>query len=100
MAFAYFDAWRYEEDSLRRQFLRDIAGTLKHRDQLRLRKDFDPDRDLGELDVDEQHTEEGFSLSWPRAKRALLIGLVLGGVAWLLIEVASIEPICRRGRVR
>src|SRR5947207_1915510 len=75
--------------SLRRQFLRDIAGDLKRDKQLRL-SDFDPDKDLSELDVDEQQTAEGFSLSWPRAKRALIIGAVIAVIAWLLIELGSI----------
>jgi len=89
VAFAYFDAWRYEEDSLRRQFLRDVGRDLKRDNHLHL-KDFDPDKDLSELDLDEQHTEEGFSLSWPRAKRALVIGLAIGLMAWLLIELGAI----------
>lgn len=89
VAFAYFDAWRYEEDSLRRQFLRDVGRDLKRDNHLQLKK-FDPDKDLSELDLDEQHTEEGFSLSWPRAQRALVIGLAIGLIAWLLIELGAI----------
>jgi KAP family P-loop domain len=94
VAFAYFDAWRYEEDSLRRQFLRDVGRELKEDGQLDL-KEFDPDSDLTELDVDQQETEEGFSLSWPRAKRALAIGAVVGLIAFGLIELGALADFVR-----
>jgi hypothetical protein len=86
VAFAYFDAWRYEEDSLRRQFLRDVGRELKDGKHLALCK-FDPDKDLSELDTDQQHTDEAFSLSWPRVGRALLIASVMGAITFTAIKV-------------
>jgi hypothetical protein len=60
-SFVYFDAWKYEGDSLRRQFLVDVTGQLERAEVLDKCK-FSSEKSLRELDVDEQHTEEAFSL--------------------------------------
>jgi hypothetical protein len=74
VGFAYYDAWRYDDDALRRQLLRDIARQLDDSGQL---KGFDPDKDLEELEVAVQETEEGIAFSWPRLWRtAIGAGLV------------------------
>src|SRR5688572_19109153 len=65
-AYAYFDAWKYEEDSLRRQFLRDCTSQLDASGQL---SDFNVEENLTELDVDTQTVKEGLGLSWRRAIR-------------------------------
>jgi hypothetical protein len=73
-AFVYFDAWRYEGDSLRRQFLLEVAGQLENDPRGTQLDDFNSEKDLRELDVDVQELEEKFAFSWPRAKRAAIVG--------------------------
>ena len=90
-AFVYFDAWRYEGDSLRRQFLTEAAKQLDEDNRLRSYVLAD---ELRELEVDTQELRETFSWSTARFKRAAVIGLgfatiallaaVLGGFAALL----------------
>jgi hypothetical protein len=55
-AFVYFDAWRYEGDALRRQFLRDLAKQL-HKDEA----DFDPEKQLKDLEESRSWKDDRFS---------------------------------------
>ena len=90
-AFAYFDAWRYEDDSLRRQFLRDVAGHLEKEGHLRTsgKGSFTVDRNLQELDVESQTVDEDLKWSKARAKRALWIALPLVAVVLLLLQLGT-----------
>ncbi len=56
IAFIYFDVWKYE-DSLRRQLLREFALQLKQ--QGRLAKTFDVDRELEDLEYETAETRFG-----------------------------------------
>jgi KAP family P-loop domain len=85
IAFAYFDAWRYDGDSLRRQFLRDVTASLESKHL----KGFTVKDDLRELDTDQQTTEEAFAFQWPRLKRALIVGSAFA-VIGLLISITGV----------
>lgn len=79
IAFVYFDAWRYEGDSLRRQFLIDAANQLKNDGHLA--GSYSPESKLRELHVDTQKLSESLRFSWTRLRRAMVIGLVFALVA-------------------
>lgn len=83
VGFAYYDAWRYEGDALRRQLLRDVARQLHERNQL---KDFDPDQDLDELEVTVQETREGIAFSWPRFVRSMVGAFLLAAMVYLFLR--------------
>jgi hypothetical protein len=80
IAFAYFDAWRYEGDSLRRQFLRDVTASLENKHL----KSFTVEKDLKELDTDQQTTQEAFAFSRPRLERALIVGGAFAVIGFLI----------------
>ena len=82
-AFVYFDAWRYEGDSLRRQFLLDAANQLKK--DGRLERSYSPQDELRELHVDTQEIDESLGFSKARLRRAALIGLGFAGIAALVV---------------
>jgi KAP family P-loop domain len=83
VGFAYYDAWRYEGDALRRQLLRDVARQLHESKQLR---GFDPEKDLEELEVTVQETREGIEFSWPRFLRSLIGALLLAAIVYLFLR--------------
>jgi hypothetical protein len=83
VGFAYYDAWRYEGDALRRQLLRDVARQLNESKHL---KGFDPDKDLEELEVTVQETQEGIEFSRPRFLRSVIGALLLGVVVYLFLR--------------
>jgi hypothetical protein len=60
-AFVSFDVWRYEGDTLRRQFLKDIASRLK--DGKCLDRSYKPSEALRDLDVDVAVPEEHLRIS-------------------------------------
>jgi hypothetical protein len=68
-AFVYFDAWRYEGDSLRRQFLIDAANQLKN--DKRLEGSYKPEEQLRELHVEKQEVSESLGFSRTRMKHGL-----------------------------
>ena len=86
-AFAYFDAWRYEGESLRRQFLLDVTGQLE---TTHLRG-FTVKKDLQELETDRQTIEEGFSLSLPRLLRALAVGALFAAIALVASQLGAFD---------
>jgi predicted AAA+ superfamily ATPase len=89
VAFAYFDAWRYEDVALRREFLRDVATQLEKAKQL---SGFKVEKDLRDLDVEIASPEEaGFKFSWPEALRSLLT-LVVGFVVIFALLRARVAP--------
>jgi hypothetical protein len=83
VGFAYYDAWRYEGDALRRQLLRDVARQLHASQQL---KGFDPDKDLEELEVTVQATKERIEFSWPRFLRSLVGASLLAAMVYLFLR--------------
>ncbi len=89
-AFAYFDAWRYEEDSLRRQFLLDVATDLE-KDGL-LGK-FDVKKQLRDIEYETQQVEEKLGSSRPRIARLLIIAAIFGLVALALILLGVVHSL-------
>jgi KAP family P-loop domain len=83
VGFAYYDAWRYEGDALRRQLLRDVARQLHASKQL---KGFDPDKDLEELEVTVQETREGIEFSWPGLLRSLIGAFLLASIVFVFLR--------------
>ena len=77
--FVEFDAWRYEHDALRREFLRVVAGGLEGANAL---GGFVPARELRALDRDVSRTQEiGTALSRTRLLVFALAVAVVAGVA-------------------
>jgi energy-coupling factor transporter ATP-binding protein EcfA2 len=87
-AYAYFDAWKYEDDSLRRQFLRACTSQLEAKGQL---NDFSVKKNLAELDVDSQQVEEGLSVSWRHALRAAMFGVLVGAAVYGLLTIGVLS---------
>lgn len=84
-AFAYFDAWRYEGDALRRQFLRDLAIQL-HPEEA----DFDPATELNDLDEAQSRNVERLGGLRGDAFRETAVRVVLAGiVAFLLLRAVG-----------
>jgi KAP-like P-loop domain-containing protein len=77
-AFVYFDAWRYEDDSLRRQFLLDVATDLEGDDRL---SSFDVKKELRDVEYETQEVEESLGWHWPRVARLLILGGIFGIIA-------------------
>lgn len=90
-AFVYFDAWRYEGDSLRRQFLLDAANQLKK--DGRLERSYSPQDELRELHVDTQEIDESLGFSKARLRRAALIGLGFAGIAAVLVVLGVFNSV-------
>jgi hypothetical protein len=90
-AFVYFDAWRYEGDSLRRQFLLDAANQLKK--DGRLKGAYSPQDELRELHVDTQKIDESLGFSKARLRRAVLIGLGFAAIAALLVVLGVFKSV-------
>lgn len=90
-AFVYFDAWRYEGDSLRRQFLLDAANQLKK--DGRLEHSYSPQDELRELHVDTQEIDESLGFSKARLRRAALIGLGFAAIAALLVALGVFKSV-------
>ena len=91
VAFVYFDAWRYEGDSLRRQFLIDAANQLGN--DGRLSCSYSPSDELRELHVDTQEIDESLGFSWARLRRAALIGLGFAALAALCFALGLFDSV-------
>jgi KAP family P-loop domain len=89
-AFAYFDAWRYEGDSLRRQFLLDIATDLEKDGQL---EKFDVKKKLRDVEYETQKVEESVGWSKPRIIRLLVIAAIFGLIALALILLGIVDSL-------
>lgn len=90
VAFVYFDVWRYEGDSLRRQFLTEVARQLAGQGRL---KDYNLEDELRELEVDTQELRETFSWNRERFKRAVALGLVFGVIALLMAMLGGVTAL-------
>jgi KAP family P-loop domain len=90
-AFVYFDAWRYEDDSLRRQFLLETAGQLSA--ARRLWGSYKVDKELRELEVDTQELQDSFRLSWRSFLRAGALALVFGAFTFLAANLGVFDMI-------
>jgi hypothetical protein len=82
-AFVYFDAWRYDGDPLRRQFLIEAAHQLKIDGELDC--GYKPAVELDELHVDKQEIRESLGVSVSRFIRAAAIGLAFALIAAVLL---------------
>jgi hypothetical protein len=93
-AFVTFDAWRYDGDTLRRNFLRELALALAKEDQLspRYGRAYDPDRELRDLDVDVQ-TIGRVRLTAPSAHliQALWAAVVFALLAFVALQFDSVH---------
>jgi hypothetical protein len=93
VAFAYFDAWRYEGDALRRQFLRDLGSQL-HPDEA----DFDPESELTDLDESKSRNVERLAGLSGDAFRETAVRVVLAGViAFLILRVVGRSSLQHHG---
>ena len=81
-AFTYFDAWRYEGDSLRRQFLIQTATQLEK--DGRLKCTYKAEDKLKELHVDTQEIDESLGFSKARMKKAIIVGAGFAVVGFAL----------------
>jgi uncharacterized membrane protein len=71
IAYVYFDVWKYEDDSLRRQLLRELALQLESAKQLK--PDYKANEQLRDLVEDTTSAKElGLKWSW----RNLLVGVI------------------------
>jgi hypothetical protein len=87
IAYVYFDVWRYEGDSLRREFIRDVATQLKNQGVLGR---FDIARHIERFDADIAETPRS-RLIYDRS--SLLRGCILGVLAALLIlAIVQLAP--------
>jgi Cdc6-like AAA superfamily ATPase len=85
--YAYFDVWKYEEDSLRRAFLQDVAAQLAEGGHVR---NYDPEKKLTDLVWDVQTLgPERVRFSGRRLFRALLLALLTSAATWVLLRVAE-----------
>jgi hypothetical protein len=85
VAFGYFDVWRYEDDALRRQFLRDIATQL-YPDE----SSFDPEKELSDLDeASSEKLERSSGIRWESFREAALRAVLAGLFAFLLLRVVG-----------
>ena len=91
IAFVYFDAWRYDGDPLRRQFLIEAANQLKKEGALS--GNYQPDTELNELHVDHQEIKESLGLSAARLGKAALIGLASTLFALLLFWIGVFDDV-------
>jgi hypothetical protein len=89
-AFAYFDAWRYEEDSLRRQFLLDVATDLEKDGRL---KKFDVKKKLRDVEYETQEVEEKLGWSKPRIARLVIVAAIFGLIALALILLGVVHSL-------
>jgi hypothetical protein len=91
IAFVYFDAWRYDGDPLRRQFLIEAANQLKTEGALS--SSYQPDTELNELHVDHQEIKESLGLSAARLGKAALTGLASTFFALLLFWIGVFDDV-------
>jgi low affinity Fe/Cu permease len=90
-AFVYFDAWRYEDDSLRRQFLLDTAHQLSR--AKRLYGNYSVEKELRELEVDTQELSDSLRLSWRSFARAIGLALVFGLIVLAAAALGAFDRI-------
>ena len=91
IAFVYFDAWRYDGDPLRRQFLIEAANQLDA--DGRLIGSYRKDAELDELHIDRAEITETLGLSLARFARAAVIGLLFAAVAAILLALGVFDRV-------
>jgi hypothetical protein len=96
-AFAYFDAWRYESDALRRQFLRDLAAQLHPHEA-----NFDPETELLDLDRGSALKLEKLSgLNGRAVRETILKSAIAVVIAFVLLQtIGSRQLRDQHGTVR
>jgi hypothetical protein len=92
-AWVIFDAWRYEGDTLRRNFLRELAEALADKQLVRRHgRKYDPERELRDLDVDVQTTGRvRVVASTAYLLQALWAGVVFAGLAYAALQIDSVH---------
>lgn len=92
-AFVMFDAWRYQGDSFRREFLRELSNQLGDQEALPKKK-WNPSKELGRFDEDESRVEdEGLELSSSRLILSMLgVAVALTLAAVLGSALAGAKP--------
>jgi hypothetical protein len=84
-AFAMFDAWRYERDALRRQFISEISRQLIEKEQL---EGYDREAALEELTTPVSSVRPaGLTVRWENALRAALSALLVAVVVFLGLKL-------------
>ena len=88
--YIYFDAWRYEGEAFRREFLKDVAAKLK--DAGALKRSFDPDEELRDLYTTRATPDDHMTISKTHAMRATIAAVVILGVLYLggLLSVGAL----------
>lgn len=88
VAYAYFDAWKYEGDSLRRQFLRDIGKQLENSKALSSK--YKLEDELEDLRSDVHDTiDNGLRFSWGRLLVVLIRAAITLVVVLAVIQLSS-----------
>jgi hypothetical protein len=88
-AFVLFDAWKYEGDPLRRQFMIEVVRQLKRGGHLRRR--FDVRRHLERYDADVTGSRPRFEFDWRSLVRAIVLAaLAVAAVYGLYALLADI----------
>jgi hypothetical protein len=79
-AFALFDAWKYEGDPLRRQFMLEVTRQLQSAKKLKRR--FNVDRHLERYDADIASSRPRLELDWRSLLRALVLAALAAAAVW------------------
>lgn len=86
IGYAYFDVWKYEGDSLRRQFLREVARQFK--DRKFLTASYDPGQELQDLVFELTEPSEGeLTFSWRRLFTAIVRAVFSFALAFIALDV-------------
>lgn len=92
IAYAYFDVWKYEDDSLRRQFLREVASQFKTSKVVP--KAYDPEKELQDLVVDRREPiETKIQLSRRQLLISLIRGLIAGAATFVVLRILETQNV-------
>jgi hypothetical protein len=80
----YFDVWKYQDDALRRQLLREVASSLQRHKAL---ERYDVDRELEDLEIDVSDSRFSLQLSRTHFLAAALRFLLYWAGAYVAVQV-------------
>lgn len=83
LAAVVFDVWKFEGDSLRREFVADLGRQLKAKGKLKGR--FNLDRHLERFDADVADSRPGLKFTWRSVPEAIWRGLLAVAVVCLVL---------------
>lgn len=96
IAYAYFDVWKYEGDSLRRQFLREVAEQFKSADVLE--RKYDQKKELRDLVEDSREpVETNIKVSPRQLGVAVIRGALAFAVTFLAMRVLQKLDLIKTG---